>query len=83
MAAEAAPRRSSTPRDPTVTAQLLVPDAAEVSLTPTFCWIRGGPLVDGGTEQATDAVGEGQAERTAHYDPQDGAADVAAAQPGT
>jgi hypothetical protein len=39
-------------------------------------------LADGGTEQAPDAVGEGQAERSADDNPRDGAADVAAAQAG-
>ena len=34
-------------------------------------------LADGSAEQVPDAVGEGQAERSADDDPQDGAADVA------
>jgi hypothetical protein len=39
-------------------------------------------LADGGAEQVPDAVGEGQAERSADDQPQDGAADAAAAQVG-
>jgi hypothetical protein len=39
-------------------------------------------LADGGAEQVPDAVGEGQSERSADDYPQDGAADVAAAQAG-
>ena len=36
-------------------------------------------LADGGAEQVPNAVGEGQAERSADDNPKDGAADVAAA----
>src|SRR4029077_10279258 len=39
-------------------------------------------LADGGAEQVPDAVGEGQAERSADDNSQNGAADVAAAQAG-
>src|SRR5690242_203788 len=39
-------------------------------------------LANGGAEQVPDAVGEGQAERSADDEPQDGAADAASAQTG-